>query len=746
MAVAFDVLGTASVLSGGSTGVVTTSFTAPAGDDVLWVICTSQIDTITAVTCGGTSMTLVQSQGTDPGFLGLVNVYRLAGGATGSAQTLSANIGYYIGCRQLPFSLSGVSSAAPSSASTYGQSSAGVAVTSGAITCTTGQLIVSIFGSAYSGYMSTIGSPTGGTAQFYAPTSTADGENLAVITSSSSTTTGVTFSATQYYANINLVFSPASGATVTPSTATIAATGGTPSENQSVPPASGTVAVTGGTPAESLQSGLVPTSTATVVVAGGVPSEGLAVRPGAGTIALSGGTPVENQIPATPLGNVLAKLAAHQSVVLQFIGDSTVAGYGDGGNTNGPGWATRMAIGLGQLYNATVQLKVYGGIPGATGYGGSWTTEYTGTSGAVISVYNGGVDGTTLTDQQSYYLPGDPNTVIGATPDCIFIGDAYNDLSGSEAPATFLSAYQQFITSLQAVCPNIPIVVGTENPFSGNDSTIVAGLDAVTTWLVAQNLPLSPALQSTVVPLVWVLDTRQAYGNIWQTALYYNAQHPNAAGYTQQAQWMLGELAGLAYPPGAAVAATGGTSSEDQRVKPSGATVAATGGAPSESQDSALLPASADVAFTGVAPPLGVAINPSGAAMTATGGAASLDQNVVPPSGAAITATGGTSSESQRSGLTPLPAQVSVTGGTPLLDQGILPSGATVAAADGTSSLDQGVAPGGADITVAGDMPAIALVAPQLIDVRQTTLIPRESRTVLIARESRTVLVQGGKT
>jgi lysophospholipase L1-like esterase len=564
MAVAFDVLGTASVLSGGSTGVVTTSFTAPAGDDVLWVICTSQSDTITAVTCGGTSMTLVQSQGTDPGFLGFVNVYRLAGGATGSAQTLSANIGIYIGCRQLPFSLSGVSSAAPSSASTYGQSSAGVAVTSGAITCTTGQLIVSIFGSAYSGYTSTIGSPTGGTAQFYAPTSTADGENLAVITSSSSTTTGVTFSAAQNYANINLVFSPSS-------------------TSRTDTPASSTVAISGGTPSETLlSSGTVAPASAAVVVTGHAPSLGQKEVPASGTVALSGGTPGGYQQPAIPFANVLAKLAAGESVVIQCIGDSTVAGYGDGGNTNGLGWPGRFAIALGEAFNASVQEKVYGGILGATGYGATWASRYTGTSGAVISVYNGGVDGISLVQQQTYYLPGDPGSVIAATPDVIFIGTAYNDLSGGEAPSSFLSAYQTYLTSLQAVCPNIPIIVGTENPFQGNDATIVTGINAVTEWLVGQSLPLSPALQVGGIPFVWVLDTRQAYGNIWQTALYYNAQHPNAAGYTAQANWMLNELApnlpNTLYPASAAVAITGGTL-PDTVSAPAPATVAITGGA-----------------------------------------------------------------------------------------------------------------------------------------------------------------------
>jgi hypothetical protein len=85
--------------------------------------------------------------------------------------------------------------------------------------------------------------------------------------------------------------------------------------------------------------------------------------------------------------------------------------------------------------------------------------------------------------------------------------------------------------------PGVPIIITTQNPSS--TTRFDAAFNALSNDLVGQSLPVSPPLlASTTISDVWLMDTRQAYGNTWQSSLMQDYLHPTGAGYQVQADWI----------------------------------------------------------------------------------------------------------------------------------------------------------------------------------------------------------------
>lgn len=245
---------------------------------------------ISAVTCGGTAMTLLGSatRGTSTdqvttSFYGLANV--TAGSKTISVTTASA--GYMSGNS---VSLTGVSSVG-SVQTTNGNSAA----PSHSLTCPANSLLVQSFGARGDSFGASIGSFSGGTYRWDGWSVPALGQRAAA-SSLSTATADATFAATslnaQSWVSLGVVFSPAASATpLTPAGGIIAVTGGTPAVsgvNTSVSPSGQSATVIGGTP---------------VVTATGSAN----LQPSAATITTSGATP---RVALPPLNRLLAKLVA----------------------------------------------------------------------------------------------------------------------------------------------------------------------------------------------------------------------------------------------------------------------------------------------------------------------------------------------------------------------------------------------------------------------------------------------------
>lgn len=249
---------------------------------------------------------------------------------------------------------------------------------------------------------------------------------------------------------------------------------------------------------------------------------------------------------SSPLTPAIIKLASGQSVTIQIIGDSTSWGVGDTGvgtydanNVLGPpplrGWPGRLAVLLGQKYNATVNVWTWN-YNANTAYE-NFTTLYTGTGTGTITVYQGGWPGGVITN----YLANLPEMLPVSNPDIVMIYDGYNEISYGVASSTYASNMVTLVGDIQTTyCPGAPIVVCTQHgtPTAPYDPSYYDVM--VQRFLPAGAIFLSPALQqSTVNTGVWVLDTQQV--PLVSTDIAFGV-HPDASGYTKIANWIFGEL------------------------------------------------------------------------------------------------------------------------------------------------------------------------------------------------------------
>lgn len=240
------------------------------------------------------------------------------------------------------------------------------------------------------------------------------------------------------------------------------------------------------------------------------------------------------------------------SSVLFFIGDSTVFGAGDGAFPGSAGgWPKRLGIAIGQYCGVTVTFRTYNAS--TYSYGADVVAYDAGSGSRHILIVNGGVN--------SQYIASLTNLINGyglvdsaaATADCVFIGTGINDAYYGSTPATYVPNYLAFIDLLKSRCPAATICCTTQDVLSPTALAsqsyyqYVPNYNALLTTLVGGALQMTPALQYSTAHDVWVLDTQQAYGNVWTSTYMLDNVHPQAVGYQQQADWMAAKL--LTAPP-----------------------------------------------------------------------------------------------------------------------------------------------------------------------------------------------------
>lgn len=245
-----------------------------------------------------------------------------------------------------------------------------------------------------------------------------------------------------------------------------------------------------------------------------------------------------------PLQGALDKLSAGQNVILHVFGDSTGWGWPDFlAISTKHGWVGRLAIKVGDIYNAKVTYNESLGFPSA-----NITTirQSTAANAPTIYVRNGSSIGNRLANHELNLAQKLPTPI----PDIIFISDGFNETDNA---APFAAHYGQFITSVQALAPGAPIVVITQNFYAvqtlgkSPDPFPVLFNAIPAQFLAGKTLPLTPPLQaSTAYSGLWVLDTQQSFSDPAKTD---GTVHPNGAGYEDQANFMMTWLSSTAEPP-----------------------------------------------------------------------------------------------------------------------------------------------------------------------------------------------------
>jgi lysophospholipase L1-like esterase len=346
----------------------------------------------------------------------------------------------------------------------------------------------------------------------------------------------------------------------------------------------------------------------------------MAITPASATVAVTAGTTlVVTTAPYGPFSTVLTRLANGQSTTIQIIGDSTAAGQYDTGNLQG--WVGRLGILLGQYYNANVVYRDFStSLYSSTGSYTAPVSLYSSSNGSgapQILLMNGGVPGANLNNQNQWLSGG---LLPISNPDVIIVAEGFNDLSSlglRDSAATYTAALRSFISAVSTTCPNVPIIITTENVPDGiyTYSTFAAGFSAMTQSYVGQSLPLSPPLQQSGTSEVWLLDTQQAFPSSQLNTLTTTLDggyrlHPSPAGYAAQASYMLAQLApsiaapSVVIPTPATVTVVGGTPTTNYAfVSPAPATVFITGVTPVVTGiTNAITPAAASIALTTTAP------------------------------------------------------------------------------------------------------------------------------------------------
>jgi hypothetical protein len=321
------------------------------------------------------------------------------------------------------------------------------------------------------------------------------------------------------WAGINLVLEPVQPA---PTPATVTATGSTPTLTQE----------------PSLGAQMVITTAAPRVT--GIATQ---ITPASATMVVTRGTPA---IRDNPMQGTLDKLAAGQDVLIQVIGDSTGWGWNDGLFWAAKqGWVGRFVLALANKTDSNVNMLLLGG-----GYGSFGQTQYPRVSAnpgrPTITVRNASAVGRALS-QHTFGI----NAILpaGSVPDVIFLADGFNETLTSTA---FAAAYGTFVDLVKTKAPGAPIIVTTQNYYTGgkldkNVEPLANIFNAIPTQFLGagKTLPLTPALQSSpTYSGVYVLDTQQSFSSASRLEAATVAVHPNSDGYEAQANWMAGQLLG----------------------------------------------------------------------------------------------------------------------------------------------------------------------------------------------------------
>jgi lysophospholipase L1-like esterase len=492
------------------------------GSYVILAIGSASPVTLSNVTYGGAAMTLLGSILDDNNaFCGTIWMYGIRDSQHGAlmAQTVSVSMGAQTWMAANTVGYSNVTTVSASVPTNYGESAT---LSSGAVTCGNNQRIVNALGMGYGGSTSVLSSPTGGTNRYLCAQSGNDSSGLAISDSGANATFGLSASnATTYWASITVKLN--GGAHTNPS----------PSGNGSL----SALANDRTKPLPKLPGKGQLSGSALVTKTGVSPTPH-----GQGTLTAK----ISN-----PFFGLLNKLANGLNANIQILGDSTAAGVG--GSIQG-GWSGAMGVLLGTYFNCTVTAWGWGtGTPGNEYL--MLSTLYTGSTGNTLTIYNGGIGGSTLSQEESDITNATLLAVQNGypAPDCVIIYDGYNDIGTALpgiTPAQWVSDVQTYLSNfVLPLVPGVPVVFCTQHTaVSGMQTVWYTDQSAVAQMLTGNGLPLTPALQvsnNSSYPDCWSLDTQQIFPDTRVNISNYTIDglHPNNAGYTLIAEWMLAQLA-----------------------------------------------------------------------------------------------------------------------------------------------------------------------------------------------------------
>lgn len=506
--------------------------TAASGADVFLAIqATGSATAPSGVNYNGSPMTLLGSQtvantGTDQG----TYLYRAIRGGTGSAEsftyTIPASAWYVAGS----VSYTGVAGVTP----VIKADGSSTSISSGSIPVGTNQFALCAFGSGFT-TVRTMSAVAGGVNRYTATTSTPGEANLAISDSNSTATFSATLSSTGGpWSTVAVILMPLGAA-----------------------PLSGRGALT-----------------ATAVKFGAVAGHGALTATAVATkftltahLAGHGASP--SQYAAYPTNNPLFfafnHLQNNLSSNIQALGDSITYGFAD--NLTTPffhGWVGYFVTLLGQYCNANVTIAQWNDQSALT-VGGSWPDE--GDSGqfydapyslrsisggaATLQMLGGGSCGQEL----NYLDDATRLPVMLGTPnlDVIILATVINDYDvANDTPTTYVSLYKSWLTSIQTLCPGVPIIVTNESKTNYSEDLHFAALSSALWTALAGQSPTYCGPAGSGYPYVYMLDTRSMYTNLTtqvQPSNAFNGIHPVAAGYLAQAQGMLQTLApGITWP------------------------------------------------------------------------------------------------------------------------------------------------------------------------------------------------------
>ena len=287
-----------------------------------------------------------------------------------------------------------------------------------------------------------------------------------------------------------------------------------------------------------------------------------------------------------PFARSLDRLRTGNDSVWLFPGDSTTYGYGDlshqpgfgeggyprfladimGTMTSQPG-ASSYALDINVRYIAEVN-----GASWSTGISNLLYTAQRGSSAPTLWIRNGGTDGATLANANSWL------TAMISSPtnlDLVFLGYGLADMIlGGDTDVTYPTKMLAYVDNLRSALnaagvPGVPICVSTQNdtsdhnhvyfPNSGGTGTYEAGFEnlllALTGYTKSYIEASTPGyLPASTRPNVWAVDTLMAwsYSSTWTYAttpgpsngysLLSDQWHPNSTGYSTTATWISNTL------------------------------------------------------------------------------------------------------------------------------------------------------------------------------------------------------------
>jgi lysophospholipase L1-like esterase len=264
-------------------------------------------------------------------------------------------------------------------------------------------------------------------------------------------------------------------------------------------------------------------------------------------------------MPTGPWSNVNNKLSLGQNVTIQTCGDSVTYGWNGFSVDANHGWAGRLGILIGQVYDYNVSFTQFN--PGSTPAYATPIALYSSKRGSLaptLLIRNGGINFAAIQQQALTYLT--QGMLNKSDPDVIITGYGFNDIQRvKRTNAQFVADYQNFITLVQnTYCPGVPIIVTTEDSCGPSVwsvmypawNALIAGLG------INQSIPLlpKPSVVSPTYSGVWMLDTMQAFNGtqpLPMTLAYFNANvskylndaaHCNPLGYQTWAEWLFQQI------------------------------------------------------------------------------------------------------------------------------------------------------------------------------------------------------------